>query len=169
MLGIFHTLCGVLGLATGAIVFFLVKGTKLHIRIGWAYVISMLGVNFSALAIYHLTGTFNIFHVLALINLVMVGIGLAQVVRRPRRPAWLWRHYQYMSWSYVGLLAATCNEAFVRLPPLKQLTAATTVWLPQLALALLIAAAAAMIFMRQARMLARYGAALENIPDSTSP
>jgi hypothetical protein len=113
-------------------------------------------VNLTALCIYRLTGRFNLFHALAIVILVMVAIGLAQVAgrRRPRR--WAWRHYQYMSWSYVGLLAATSNEAFIRTPALVRLTERSTPALPLIATAGLVAACAVVIFRRQRTILARY-------------
>ena len=126
-------------------------------RIGWAYVISMLCLNVSAMAIYNLTGRFNLFHALALVSLVMVLAGVAQVVYRGRIRNWLWRHYQYMCWSYVGLLAATCNEAFVRVPPLGRVNTSVGSWLPVLASALIVIAAAVAIVANQRRLLAMFG------------
>src|SRR5690349_7876321 len=121
-LGLLHAASGALALLLGATIFLRRKGTTAHIRIGWTYTASMLFLNISALSIYHLTGRFNLFHVLALLSLGTLGVGIAQVIARRRWRNWLWRHYQYMSWSYVGLLAATCNEAFVRVPALQRLT-----------------------------------------------
>ena len=126
MLGAFHTACGALALLLGVWIFLTEKGTRRHLRIGWAYVGSMACLNGSALVIYRLTGGFNMFHALAIFSLTTVGIGVAQVRWRYRPPNWLWRHYQYMSWSYVGLLAATCNEAFVRVPLLIGIVGSTT-------------------------------------------
>lgn len=113
-------------------------------------------LNLSAFAIYNLTGGFNIFHLLAGISLAMLSVGLAQVLARRRWRKWLWRHYQYMSWSYVGLLATTCNEAFVRIPALQQLTAMSSTALPLFVMAVLVAACALVIFAKQRRTLDRY-------------
>ncbi len=157
ILGIFHTVCGILALLLGAAIFLRTKGTQAHIWCGWAYALSMFCLNFSAFGIYNLTGGFNIFHILAGISLAMLGIGLAQVLARKRWRKWLWRHYQYMSWSYVGLLAATCNEAFVRIPVLQNLTAQTSATLPLLVMAVLVVACAGVIFAKQRQTLERYG------------
>ncbi len=157
VLGVFHTACGVLALLLGAWIFLAVKGTRTHVRVGWGYVVSMACLNGSALALYNLTGGLNIFHALAVVNLVMVAAGVAQVLGRHRWRKWLWRHYQYMAWSYVGLLAATVNEAFVRVSPLQQLTAVVGWPLPLLVMAVVVAAAGAVIFALQRRILARYG------------
>jgi hypothetical protein len=59
-----------------------------------------------------------------------------------------------MVWSYIGLLEATCNEAFVRVPPLQRLTAGTAA--PLLGMAALVALSGAVIFGMQRRVLARY-------------
>jgi uncharacterized membrane protein len=152
-----HTALGTLALLLGGWILLTTKGTRAHRRAGWAYVASMTCLNGLALALYHLTGGFNTFHKLAVVSLLMVAAGVAQVLRRRRRPKWLWRHYQYMAWSYVGLLAATANEALVRVPLLRRWSAATDAPVPLLAMACLVALAGAIIFGVQRRMLARYG------------
>jgi uncharacterized membrane protein len=157
-IGIVHTSCGVLALVFGTTILLLSKGTRTHVRVGWAYVVCMAGVNATALCIYQLTGHFNLFHALALGSLVMVVVGLGQVVPRRRPRNWLWRHYQYMCWSFVGLLAATNNEAFVRVPVLQRLTTQTLPALPLLTTAALVGVCAVVIVRRQTAILARYGA-----------
>lgn len=154
LLGYFHTGCGVLALLLGAWIILTEKGTRRHILAGWAYVVCMAFLNLSSLCLYNLTGSFNVFHFLAILSLVMVGIGISQVVRR--RSRWLWRHYQYMTWSYVGLLAATCNEAFVRVPPLQHLTERNGQSLPLLAMTAIVVLSGVVIFAMQERVLARY-------------
>ena len=154
-LGMAHAAAGVAALASGAIIFARHKGTALHVRLGWVYVASMAWVDGSALFIRRLTGRFNLFHVLAVLSLAMVCGGVAQVVfRRGRR--WLWRHYQYMCWSYVGLLAATANEACVRVPALRSLTARSGGWPPLIASGAIVAASAAVIALNQRRVLAPF-------------
>jgi uncharacterized membrane protein len=152
----FHTACGALALVLGAWIFLTKKGTRAHVRAGWAYVGSMAILDGSALALYHLTGGFNVFHVLAVISLAMVAAGVAQALGRRRWRRWQWRHYQYMAWSYVGLLAATCNEAFVRLRPLQRLTTATTPLLPTLCMVGVVALCGAVIFGMQRRVLSPF-------------
>src|SRR5205807_8427615 len=121
MLSLVHTVCGTGSLMLGAVVFFNVKGTRLHRMVGNAYLLCMIAVNVTALCIYHLTGSVNLFHLFAVLSLLMVLIGWSQVVFRRRFHRWLYRHYTYMCWSYAGLVAATSNEAFVRVPVLKTL------------------------------------------------
>lgn len=114
-IGLFHTTCATVALLSGAAVLMRRKGTRSHRRIGWVYVGSMLLMNGTALMIYRLFGGFGPFHVAALFSLVTVVAGIVPAVRR--RPAnWLDHHYQWMSWSYVGLCAAGASEVATRVP-----------------------------------------------------
>lgn len=162
MIGAVHVVLGVLSLLLGAWVFLAAKGTHLHVRIGWGYAASIAGVNVTALCIYRLTGRPNLFHAFAVASLAMTGFGLAQPLYRRRSKRWLWRHYQYMCWSYVGLLAATVNEAAVRVPVLRRLTRERLPALPLLASAALVVVSAAVIKYFQRRVIG--SASFENSP-----
>jgi uncharacterized membrane protein len=151
--GVAHAAAGLIGLGSGLAVFLGRKGTARHVRIGWVYVAAMVWVDGSALLIRHLTGRFNLFHALAVVSLAMVLGGVAQVVLRRRIRRWLWRHYQYMSWSYVGLLAATANELCVRVPALKAMTSRSRGWLPVAASAVIVGTSALVIACSQRRVL----------------
>ncbi len=155
-LGLFHAACGTFALLFGAANLLLRKGTRAHVRIGWAYTVSMVLLNASAFCIYKLTGGFNLFHVLAALSLITLTVGIVQVIARRRLRNWLWRHYQYMCWTYIGLLAATCNEAFVRVPLLQQLTAMTATWLPLAVMAALVLTCGTILFAKQPGTLSRY-------------
>ena len=74
----------------------------------------MLIANLAALMMYSLTGHFNLFHGFALLSLACTLTGLVMPLTRPRD--WISRHAWWMSWSYLGLLAATTNEAVIHLP-----------------------------------------------------
>ena len=76
----------------------------------------MVGLNLTAFFIYRLFGGFGIFHGLALLSLFTVLVGYVYVIRRKPRDRWLELHYEYVSWSYVGLLAAAVAEFAVRVP-----------------------------------------------------
>jgi uncharacterized membrane protein len=155
--GLAHAAAGAAALVLGLLVFLGRKGTARHRRLGWAYVGCMAWVDGSALALRHLTGRFNLFHALAAASLAMVAGGVAQPLRRRRIRRWLWRHYQYMCWSYVGLVAATANELCVRVPAAKSLTARTAGFLPVAASAAIVAAAAVLIFANQRRTILALG------------
>ena len=71
----------------------------------------MVILNVSAFTIMRLFGGFGVFHFFALLSLVSLAFGVAAVVLRRPRSNWLYFHYQWMAWSYAGLLGATINEA----------------------------------------------------------
>ena len=76
----------------------------------------MAVMNLTALGLYRLTGQFNAFHVGALMSLATVVAGMVPAVRRQPRDRWLRYHFEFMSWSYVGLMAGAVSEAATRLP-----------------------------------------------------
>lgn len=124
-LGLTHTATALVALASGAAVLLATKGTTNHRRLGWVYVASMLALNVTALFIFRLFGGFGPFHVAAMASLVTVLFGTVAAVRARRyrlgrdavaRARAIEHHYAWMSWSYVGLLAATVSEIATRLP-----------------------------------------------------
>ena len=155
MLSLVHISLSLVCLVLGALVFANTKGTRQHRWIGTVYCVSMVGLDLAALRIYKLTGRFNFFHFTALLSLTMVLVAWTQVLFRHRLRNWLYRHYVYMCWSYVALVAASFNEGFVRLPPLKALVHRTGNWV--IIATLLLSVAALLINCRKARTLARYG------------
>jgi uncharacterized membrane protein len=116
ILGLIHVGFEMLALVFGLVIFCMTKGTQLHRCLGYLYVVSMLGLNVTALLIYRVFGAFGPFHVLALVSLASVVAGLVPACLKRPRGKWLRRHYEAICWSYVGLLAATAAEIAVRLP-----------------------------------------------------
>lgn len=126
-LGQVHFLTAIIALTSGAWVLLRRKGTARHRQVGWLYVGSMLALNVTSLFIYRLTGTFGPFHVAALINLATLLAGVVNARRRLRGDRnWLPRHYFYMSWSYLGLVAAAVAETATRLPILQEVAGGPT-------------------------------------------
>jgi uncharacterized membrane protein len=156
-LSIFHVVSGAGCLVLGAFVLFNVKGTRLHRIVGTAYVLAMLVLNVTALCIYNLTGHFNLFHLFAILSLAMVLIGWAQVLYRRRFQRWFYRHYTYMSWSYAGLLAATSNEAFVRVPFLKAIVQTRGNWVILAAQVVILGLCAILLSRNKVQLLEKYG------------
>ena len=115
-LGWLHTASALAALASGAAVLLRRKGTRAHRRLGWAYAASMLVLNGTALLIYRLSGGFGPFHVAALMSLGSLVCGVVPAVRRRPAEKWVERHYYWMTYSYVGLLAAAASEVATRLP-----------------------------------------------------
>ncbi len=103
-------------LTSGCVVIVMKKGGPRHRFLGTIYAGSMLGLNGTALMIYRLFGGFGPFHVLALLSLVTVVAGMAAVLRRRPRKNWLEHHAYWMTWSYVGLVAAAVAEITTRVP-----------------------------------------------------
>jgi uncharacterized membrane protein len=153
MVSLSHIVLSVISLVVGAFIFFTPKGTALHKRAGKIYSLAMIGVNACALAIYHLTGHFNLFHLTAILSLVLVVIGWAQVIFRRRLRNWLYRHYVYMCWSYMALVAAALNEGFVRLAPLKAIVRQDGNWVIIAAQAVLISSTAVLVKRNKQRMM----------------
>jgi uncharacterized membrane protein len=114
--GQIHFASAIVALAAGTWVVARPKGTATHRRMGWVYAISMLILNVTALLIYRLTGWFGPFHVAALISLATLIAGITSVWRRRPVGKWLDRHYFWMAYSYLGLLAATVAETATRVP-----------------------------------------------------
>jgi uncharacterized membrane protein len=124
-LGLFHLTTAIVALAAGAAVLLATKGTRRHRRAGWLFVSAMIAMNGSALLIYRLFGHFGPFHAFALISLASVTAGTVAAVRARRarlardvaaRSRLVAMHYQFMTWSYVGLCAAAVSEIATRLP-----------------------------------------------------
>jgi len=117
-LGQFHLATWLIALGAGGWVLWRRKGTATHRRMGWIYAASMLALNVSALLIYRLTGSFGAFHVAALISLGTLIAGVVPAWRR--RPSnWLEHHYFFMTYSYLGLLAAAVAETATRVPAIQ--------------------------------------------------
>lgn len=66
-LGWVHLASAMTAMAAGAIVLAGAKGTILHKRISYLYILAMIVVNATAFGIYNLTGKFGVFHILAII------------------------------------------------------------------------------------------------------
>ena len=111
-----HIGCAISALILGLCVLLVRKGTRIHKQLGYAYFFNMLGLNISALFIYQLTGHFGPFHGAALASLLTLIAGFIPAYRRLPRERWLEFHYEFMTWSYVGLIAAGVSEAATRLP-----------------------------------------------------
>ena len=112
-IGAAHLAAAMAALVLGTMAIVSAKETPFHRMIGAGYVAGMIIVNLSALAIYRLTGHFEAFHALALLNLALLARGI--VAALIRRPGWLSVHSYVMAWSYIGLLAATASEIVIRL------------------------------------------------------
>ncbi|MBA2687969.1 MAG: DUF2306 domain-containing protein [Gemmatimonadaceae bacterium] len=145
-LGWIHTTFAVTAMVVGAVVVWRPKGTRSHRRLGWVYAVSMFGLNVTALMIYRLFGGFGPFHLAAIASLATLLGGMYFVIARPTKN-WLALHYSFMSWSYVGLLAAAASEIGTRVK------AFHFWWAVLIATALVIGGGAYLIKRNEARIL----------------
>jgi uncharacterized membrane protein len=88
------------------------KGTRRHRLTGMIYIPLLVTVNVTALGLYGLTGGFNVFHALALVNLTTTLLGVRALLmwRRTGSPDWLKGHQIHMAYSYLGLMMAFVSE-----------------------------------------------------------
>ena len=114
LVGAIHTVLAMLGIVVGLIQLLRPKRGSGHRARGYAFVYAMLVADGAAMLIFQFTGKFNILHAGAIVNLVFVVLAVVPVLRTPRSPNWKNQHYYFMSWSYVGLLAAAATELVVR-------------------------------------------------------
>lgn len=113
-IGLIHFVSALLAMLFGAMVVFKKKGDKSHKQVGYVYLVFLLLVNITAFMIYKVVGTFGPFHIAALISLGGVIGGMIPVLRKKPERTWLEYHYEFMSWSVVGLYAAFWSETFSR-------------------------------------------------------
>ncbi|MGY0216252.1 DUF2306 domain-containing protein [Endozoicomonadaceae bacterium StTr2] len=116
-LGALHSLSALVALIAGAIVFQKRKGTGQHKKVGYIYIASMLTLNLSALFLQNMTGGFSWFHLFILMSLPYLLIGMYYpIFARQKNERWHIYHFEYLSFSYVGLLAAFVAEVIIRVP-----------------------------------------------------
>ena len=111
-LGLTHIIFAIFALLFGTVVLLNPKGSEKHRRIGYAYVISMILMNATAMGIYNF-GKANVFHFFIILSLFTLTMGIYPALKRTQN--WLSRHYYFMSWSVVGLYCAFWAEMGVRL------------------------------------------------------
>lgn len=124
-----------------------------YVWTGRLYVASMLVLNVTAFGIYNLFGRFGVFHWFALASLATIIAGMIPVWFLRRSKNWISPHYQFMAWSYAGLLAATSNEIFAHVPALNGI-AGKAPWVPWACIAAIFVAAIAAIPFMEARFVA---------------
>jgi uncharacterized membrane protein len=119
VIGVLHTALGLAALGVGLTIVLTRKATSVHRALGRTYFWTMVSLNATALAIYHLSGRFGPFHVAAAISLVTTVAGYVPAYLRRPAAAWIDLHAHLMSWSYVGLVAAFASEIVARTPPIR--------------------------------------------------
>lgn len=118
--GLVHLASAIAALVLGTAVLLLKKGTVLHKRLGYGYVVAMVLVNVTAFMIYRLFGNFGPFHIAAVFSSITIVGGIVPALLKRYVSSWIYFHYFFMNWSVVGLYAAFWAETLVRLFPMKQ-------------------------------------------------
>ncbi len=115
LLGDIHLYSAFLATALGTMILAGKKGTTIHKKIGYAYCVSMLVVNVTALMIYRLFGYFGIFHYAAVISLITLLLGMIPIMIKKTNKNVV-THMAWMYWSVIGLYAAFISESLTRIP-----------------------------------------------------
>ena len=112
--GLIHLVAGVLALVLGLAMLVMKKGTLVHRRVGYGYVLSMAVLIVSSFGIYRLFGRFGVFHALSLVSTFSLVAGMVPMFRKVRKPSDYETHFKRMYFSVVGLYAAFAAESFSR-------------------------------------------------------
>lgn len=156
MLGTIHVVFAIAALIIGAIVVFRPKGGHIHRILGFFYAIFLLSVNVSALSVYEEAVDMGPFHILAVISLVTLISGFIPVFLRRPVSSWLDLHAYFISWSYVGLVAAGVAQIVTMW---SSLPARVTVGLPSI---LIVIIGGVLIHSRVPKILAVFASGKRN-------
>lgn len=115
VVGWIHFIASVLSLITGTYVVLAKKGTGIHKKVGYAYVVSMVVVIATAFMIYRLFNGFGIFHGFAIVSTFALVGGMLPMFKSNRTAKDLEQHATVMGWSVVGLYCAFISETCSRI------------------------------------------------------
>jgi len=116
--GWLHTLTATASILLGGYVLLTKKGTKNHLKMGRYHLVCMLLTNVTSLFIYNAFDKWFFPHTLAVITLVILGIGF-YFSRKRLYKHWLKVHLSCFILSYYMLIGGGINEAFLRIKPLQ--------------------------------------------------
>ena len=114
--GLIHLIASVVALLAGTLVLFLRKGTTLHKRVGYVYVISMVLLLITAFLIYRLFDGWGVFHYASVFSLITLGLGMIPIWTKSPSDNWRFMHFSFMYWSVIGLYSAFAAEVLTRIP-----------------------------------------------------
>ncbi|MBX7198295.1 MAG: DUF2306 domain-containing protein [Rhodospirillaceae bacterium] len=135
LLGWLHSAACMVALFAGPLVFALRKGTRFHRRAGYWYVGSMVIANLTALGLFApIAGlpAFNMFHWMAIVTLLFVGLGV-WAARNQRARVGAYGHPVMMILSFYLLIGGAVNEAFSRIGGLRNAAMAGSPWATNIA------------------------------------
>ena len=108
--GTLHSVLAVFCIVVGLLQLLRPKRGAGHRARGYAFVYAMLVADAAAMLIYRFTGQFNFFHAAAIVNFVYIVLAIVPLLQSPRPANWQLRHYYFIAWSYVALIAAAATE-----------------------------------------------------------
>lgn len=112
--GLLHFSSAVVGMLTGSIMLLSKKGTTIHKKAGYVFVVALLIVNISAMFIYDFNdGSIGVFHFLIPVSVFFLLFGLLPMLGKRKVHA-VMRHNIGMNGAALGLWAAGATEYFVR-------------------------------------------------------
>ena len=115
--GAIHVALAMLCIGVGLIQFLRPKRGAGHRARGYFYVYAMLVADGTAMLLYRFSGSFNLFHVAAIVNLTCIVLAVVPLLRSPRPANWRLTHYYFISWSYVSPISAAAIQIALRLAP----------------------------------------------------
>lgn len=114
--GLIHLVSSCCALLFGTLVLISRKGTKLHAKIGYLYLISMGVLIITAFMIYRLFNAWGIFHYATLFSLLTIALGMIPIWTKKPVKKWKYLHFSFMYWSVIGLYSAFGSEILTRIP-----------------------------------------------------
>lgn len=115
-IGGLHLLTAITAIIFGTAVIAMPKGTKLHKKMGYAYVASMIPMLITSFLLYNLFGGFGVFHVAAIVSSATLLGGMIPIYYKRPKHNWIAYHFSFMYWSVIGLYGAFFSEIFTRIP-----------------------------------------------------
>ncbi|MTI38594.1 DUF2306 domain-containing protein [Fulvivirga lutimaris] len=110
-----HFFSAILGMTTGLFIFITKKGTQVHKRVGYVFIISLLTVNISSMFIYDFNnGSISVFHFLIPVSLLFLLYGTLPMFIKSLSKNKINKHIIGMNGAAIGLWAAGATEYFVR-------------------------------------------------------
>lgn len=116
IVGLIHFIGAILAMITGTMILVMKKGTRIHKRIGYVYVIGMTILLITAFMIYRLWSGWGLFHYAAVISSVTLLGGFLPIIFKFPKNNYIALHFSFMYWSVVGLYGAFFSEIMTRLP-----------------------------------------------------
>src|SRR5258708_36208422 len=83
-------------IGVGLIQFLRPKRGAGHRARGYFYVYAMLVADGTAMLLYRFSGSFNLFHVAAIVNLTCIVLAVVPLLRSPRPANWRLTHYYFI-------------------------------------------------------------------------